>query len=167
MSPGRIEATTTYERDRAPSRAQRLVRDGDVIWSCVRPNRRSYALVHDPPPNVVVSTGFAVLTPRAVPPSFLYMAVTTEEFVDYLTSNADGSAYPAVRPSHFEAGELPLPSDERLREFDDLAAPLLRRRSLHDRESRTLAALRDTLLPKLISGEIRIRDAKKTAEQAL
>jgi type I restriction enzyme S subunit len=84
------------------------------------------------------------------------VSVTTDEFVDYLTANADGSAYPAVRPEHFDRAPIVIPDGGVLRSFNLVVEPLLRRIAANERESRTLAGTRDALLPKLVSGEIRI-----------
>ena len=70
VSPGRIDGTTVFHIRDAPSRARRLVRHGDIIWSCVRPGRRSHAMIWRPQPNLVVSTGFAVISSVEVPASF-------------------------------------------------------------------------------------------------
>ena len=51
-----------------------------------------------------------------------------------------------------------------LRRFDDVTEPLLATMAHAETETRTLAELRDTLLPKLMSGEIRVRDAEKEVE---
>ena len=67
VSPGKIEAKITLPFSDAPSRARRLVRHGDIIWSVVRPNRRAFALIQHPAENLVVSTGFAVITAIQVP----------------------------------------------------------------------------------------------------
>jgi type I restriction enzyme S subunit len=53
----------------------------------VRPNRKSHCLLLDPPEDLVVSTGFAVLTPTAVGPSFLYGMTERPQFVDYLIAS--------------------------------------------------------------------------------
>jgi type I restriction enzyme S subunit len=55
------------------------------------------------------------------------------------------------------------PDDVRLA-FDDLASPLRRTMQANSNEARTLAATRDVLLPKLMSGEIRLRDADKIVQ---
>lgn len=120
---GRSQTPTPVVLSSAPSRARRLVAHGDVIWSCVRPNHRSYLHVLDPAENLVVSTGFAVLSPHVVPSSFLYMHVTTEDFVDYLTGNAEGSAYPAVRPEAFARASVLTPSASVAHGFDQVIAP--------------------------------------------
>lgn len=166
VTVGRLDSVAEHAVDAAPSRAQRLVRDGDTIWSCVRPNRRSYLFIVHPPDHLVVSTGFAVLTPRRVPSAFLYFSVTTDDFVDYLAANADGSAYPAVRSDHFEHASIAVPSEDIVREFETAVRPMLNRIAHNERESRTLAELRDTLLPKLISGELRVRDAEAAVDRA-
>lgn len=157
VSLGHSEGTTAYSLTDSPSRAKRLVQHGDTIWSTVRPNRKSYLFISNPKENLVVSTGFAVLTPKKVPPSFLYFLTTTEQFVDYLVSNADGSAYPAVLPERFADAEFSIPPESVLDRFESIASPMLSHIAYNENESRTLASLRDALLPRLISGEIRIK----------
>jgi len=164
VTEGRLEGTTTHALADAPSRAKRLVKHGDTIWSTVRPNRKSYLFIHSPENNLVVSTGFAVLTPRSIPPSYLYAWVTTDQFVDYLAYNADGSAYPAVRPDRFTDAIILLPPTRVLQEFEQQAGPMRGRVAQNERESRTLAAIRDALLPRLLSGEIRVKDVEKFVE---
>jgi len=159
VEPGRLVATTTYRFADAPSRARRLVQDGDTIWSTVRPNRRSYLFIQNPKPNLVVSTGFAVLSPQSVPPSFLYCWVTTDQFVTYLSFSADGSAYPAVLSSRFTDASILLPPTEVLEVFEQRVRPLLAKIHSNECESRQLADTRDALLPKLLSGELRVGEA--------
>jgi len=161
VTEGVISGTTRLARTSAPSRAQRLVAHGDTIWSCVRPNRRSFALIQAPPENMVVSTGFATLTPTCDSAAFIYTATTNEDFTNYLTAHAEGSAYPAVRPDTFEDAPLVLPPPDVLKEFEKIVAPWLTQVAHNIRESRMLAALRDTLLPKLLSGELRVKAAIK------
>ena len=164
VTEGQLGDVAEYALDEAPSRARRLVRHGDTIWSCVRPNRRSFLFIHRPVENLVVSTGFAVLTPKAVPPTFLYAWTTTAEFVDYLTANADGSAYPAVRADHFSQAAVLRPGDYVLQRFEKIVSPLRDRIAANEDESQTLSALRDALLPKLLSGEIRVGDLETSVQ---
>lgn len=96
----------------APSRAKRLVKNGSTILSTVRPNRRSFLYIKNPRPNVVVSTGFAVLDPlpEKILSRFLYYTVTNQSFTDYLTANAKGAAYPAVDTEIIKRAEVHLPT---------------------------------------------------------
>lgn len=166
VSPGRIDAVQEMAFDEAPGRARRLVRDGDVIWSCVRPNRRSFALVLDPAEDTVASTGFAVLRAVAVPFSYLHAATTTDAFVDYLTNHATGAAYPAVKQSDFERAALLVPPPKLLADFDQTVRPMLRLTEALHRKNANLRAQRDMLLPKLISGEIDVTYTLEAAKEA-
>jgi type I restriction enzyme S subunit len=156
VTPGIINGTTTYDFKNAPSRARRVVRHGDIIWSCVRPNRRSHAAIWQPPPNLIASTGFAVITPRTVPTSFLYEAVTTDAFVGYLENHARGAAYPAVVAGDFERAELLLAPATLVRTFAEQADYLLSLGRTLGLQNDGLRAARDLLLPRLMSGEIAV-----------
>lgn len=157
---GRIEAITAYTRDGAPSRAQRVLRSGDTLVGTVRPGNGSYTLVAEE--GLTGSTGFAVLRPqKAEWVEFVYLAATAASNIDALSHLADGAAYPAVRPEVVAATPVARPDDRVLGAFSKYTAPLLARIAQSERESRTLAALRDTLLPKLISGELRVKDAER------
>ncbi|MET7936715.1 restriction endonuclease subunit S [Streptomyces sp. NPDC005322] len=148
----------------APGRARRKASYGSTIWSTVRPNRRSHALVLDEDSSLVFSTGLAVLAPLAVGPAFLYESTRTLEFQAYLESVAEGSAYPAVRAERFLSAPILLPELAEREEFE-VAAMAMRRRAHQARlESRTLATLRDALLPQLMSGRLRVKDAEKIVE---
>jgi type I restriction enzyme S subunit len=59
-----------------------------------------------------------------------------------------------------------VPSKQMQDRLDNVASPILNRIKTNLRESKTLAEIRDLLLPKLMSGEIRVREAEKIAENA-
>jgi type I restriction enzyme S subunit len=163
---GRIEAVSTFQAADAPSRAQRVLRPADTIVGTVRPGNGSYALIFEH--GLTGSTGFAVLRPRAAQyAEFVYLAATSGDNVETLAHLADGAAYPAVRPEVVAATPIVRSSDEVFGRFSRIAGPLLAKRTQNERESRTLAALRDALLPKLISGELRVKDAEKFLGGAL
>ncbi|HQF21199.1 MAG TPA: restriction endonuclease subunit S [Kiritimatiellia bacterium] len=156
VSPGHIEQTTTHEFSAAPSRARRVVQHGDIIWSCVRPNRRSHAVIWHPQENLIASTGFAVITPTAVPTSFLYQAVTTDDFVGRLVANARGVAYPAVTAPVFESAQILAPPGALLAQYNEQAEPMLEQISILRQQTQRLARARDLLLPKLMNGEVAV-----------
>jgi len=159
---GRIEAATEHAAADAPSRAQRVLRPGDTIVGTVRPGNGSYALVSEG--GLTGSTGFAVLRPSTPQcAQFVYLAATAAESIDALAHLADGGAYPAVSPVVVAATPVVLPGEGLLSSFSRLAGALLAKIACNERQSRTLAAVRDALLPKLISGESRVRDAERIA----
>ncbi|MEX5609203.1 restriction endonuclease subunit S [Pseudomonas protegens] len=158
VSPGQINTLATYAFDDAPSRARRIVQHGDVLWSCVRPNRRSHAQVMHPEPDTIASTGFAVLTATKVPFTFLYFATTTDDFVAFLTNNATGAAYPAVSGSTFEKAELLIPPAPLLKNFGDATNPMAEQIHTLQRKVQNLRRTRDLLLPRLLSGQINVEN---------
>lgn len=154
VTPGQIENVTPYAFQEAPGRARRRVTHGDVIWSCVRPNRRSYALIWEPDEKLVASTGFAVISATETPFSYLYFAITTDDFVGYLEQNATGAAYPAVIAKTFENAAILIPHQSTLAEFDRHTRPMLEQIEVLKSQNRKLAKARDLLLPKLMSGQL-------------
>jgi type I restriction enzyme S subunit len=163
---GYIDEIASYAQLDAPSRAQRVLRQGDTIVGTVRPGNGSFALVSEN--GLTGSTGFAVLRPRQTHyGAFIYLAATRADNIEALQHLADGGAYPAVRPEVVAATQVVRPADELLVEFSRLAAPLLKQMHCGRRESDALAALRDTLLPKLISGELRVKDGERIAAKAV
>lgn len=153
---GRILEKANYDLEEAPGRAKRIVQDGDVIWGMVRPNLRAYAMVLNPDKNDVFSTGFAVLTSKKVPFSFLYCNVTTEEFVGYLVNCTNGAAYPAVKPIHFKEYNVSIPQNNLLNKFHNITEPYFRKIYYLNKQISSLHEARDRLLPKLMSGEIEV-----------
>ena len=81
--------------------------------------------------------------------------------IDELVHAAHGSVFETITTSTFEKSRFVLPPESVLRVFERTVSPFFRRILLTTEESRTLAALRDTLLPKLISGELRVKDAER------
>lgn len=151
---GHIETRTRYNLNEAPGRAKRCAKDGDIIWGMVRPNLKAYALVTNPKETDVFSTGFAVLSAKKVPYSYLYCAVTQEEFVGYLVNATNGAAYPAVKPVHFEVADILKPDDKVLEQFHSVADLIFRKIEMLDKQSHNLSEARDLLLPKLMNGEV-------------
>jgi len=94
---GIISEPEVYEFEDAPSRARRLVKKGDVIISTVRTYLKAIAYFKDTPKDIVVSTGFAVLSSnKKVIPSYLSYFVQSETFVGNVIKNSVGVSYPAI-----------------------------------------------------------------------
>jgi type I restriction enzyme S subunit len=158
VSTGSVDAVQAMSFSEAPGRARRIIRHGDIIWSTVRPNRKSYSLILNPLQNMIASTGFAVISGITAPHSYLYYALTTDGFVGYLVSNATGSAYPAVSSADFEKAAILIPSTNILQKFDEFVEPLLVSNYCFARKNTSLRTTRDLLLPKLISGQLDVED---------
>lgn len=135
VGTGTLQGTQRLQIGDAPSRAKRIVRNGDTLLATVRPNLRSFWFARNPQMNTIASTGFAVLRAgNDIDARFLYFTVTNQPFTDYLTANAKGAAYPAVDTDTIERAEIFLPplATQRkiaaiLSAYDDLIENNLRR----------------------------------------
>ena len=162
---GNIDAVTALAWEDAPSRARRVARMGDTIVGTTRPGNGSFVYISQN--GLTVSTGFAVLSPREVIyRDVVYIAATRLDNIERLANLADGhgGAYPAVKPKEVSDTELVLPGDAVLSAFADLVSPLRAKIENVKVESRSLSQTRDLLLPKLMSGEIRLREAERVVE---
>lgn len=162
---GSIELLTPLKWRDAPSRARRVVRVGDTLVGTTRPGNGSYAYISQN--GLTASTGFAVLSPRKITyRDAVYLCATSPENIERLANLADGhgGAYPAVNPSEVSGTRLVYPGEEIMDRFAATVAPLRRKIEHGKSESQKLAHTRDLLLPKLMSGEIRLRDAEKQVE---
>jgi hypothetical protein len=115
------------------------------------------------------STEYIVLHPKPpLPAEFAYCLARGSEFREFAIQSMTGSSgrqrVPAESLSHFRVVAAPRPIAEL---FGRLIKPLFARAKAATNESRSLAALRDTLLPKLISGELRVKDADRFIEKQL
>ena len=161
---GKIEETVAYQWSDAPSRARRVLKEGDTIVGTVRPGNRSFSFVQRV--GLTGSTGFAVVRPKQLfNSSFLYIASTSNESIDRLAHLADGGAYPAVRPDVVMETPITIPSQPVQILFGEMTDSLFRKVSVNEQESAVLEQLRDALLPRLISGELRVPDAEKMLEE--
>ncbi len=165
---GIIESVKTFNKQDAPSRARRILKPGDTIIGVVRPANKSYAMIGETPNILTGSTGFAVLSPKsAVFREYVYLQATNEENITRLARLADGAAYPAVRPNVVADTKCVISDEQVLKLFHEATVALYDKFHKNNSESETLSTLRDTLLPKLISGELRVPDAEKVVEDVL
>ena len=97
--------------------------------------------------------------------AYVWGFLQTNYFLEEMFALAVGSVQLNFGPMHLRKIRMTRPPDHVLRGFERTAQPLIRR-VLHNRqESRALAALRDTLLPKLISGDLRLRDTEQRMKE--
>jgi type I restriction enzyme S subunit len=87
--------------------------------------------------------------------------------MDTVLQHANGSTFLEISKRSFRPLPVVVPSPPVLRAFDVCAKPLHARIAANERENLTLAQMRDLLLPKLMSGEIRIKDAEKAVAELL
>lgn len=107
-----------------------------------------------------INQGFIAMKCDGVLPS-VFVLLWCRENMDIVLGNANGSTFQEISKSNFRPIPVVMPPAPILNEFRARAEPLYHYIVENERESHTLAQLRDTLLPKLISGELRVKDAER------
>ena len=143
--------------EKLPSRARRILRKDDVVFSTVRPNQLHYGIISNPKPNMLGSTGFAVIRSKyeTIPNEIIYLALTESAFVEQMQQLAEQSVstFPSIRPADLDACVLPEPKEDD-NNFMETIKSIFNAVAINNEENQRLATLRDTLLPRLMSGEL-------------
>jgi len=139
-----------------------LLPKGTVLLSSRAPI--GYLAIAEVP--VAINQGFIAMKPDSgISNLFLLRWASTAH--DEIVSYANGSTFLEISKSSFRPIHIVVPAASVMSHFDLVSRPMYLKVVEQERESRALAALRDTLLPKLISGEIRVKDAERTLEATL
>lgn len=109
---GNIEQTKIISRIGAPSRAQRLVENYDILYQTVRPyQKNNYLYIQTTNMRSVASTGYAQIR-TVLNPLFLYQYLHTDLFVNKVLCNCTGTSYPAINPTNLGKIYIPIPKDD-------------------------------------------------------
>ena len=152
----------TPSSEKLPSRARRKIAPNDIVFSTVRPNQRHYGIISEPLPNMLGSTGFAVIRSKnpLVCNELIYLCLTENEFIEKMQQLAEQSTstFPSIKPSDLGVCEIPCPKDQSSTSFTETLKSLFALIAANQRENISLSEIRDALLPKLMSGEIDVSD---------
>ena len=127
---------------------------GDLLFSGIGTIGR-VAMVVDDPINWNTSESVFNMHPiDTVSSEFIYLLLLSDKFQQYVQQNAQGGVQQGIRMASLKAFQLAIPDDLNL--FDNLVKPIISKIKSNDKENDTLSLLRDTLLPRLMSGEIEV-----------
>jgi type I restriction enzyme S subunit len=153
VEAGELKARKIISRDEAPSRAQRLLRYGDVIFQIVRPYQRNNFLFSiDDDVHYVASTGYAQLRANESA-DFLYQAVHTDDFVERVIAKCTGSSYPAINSSDLADISIAIPGSDEQQKIADSLASLDERITLEAQKLDTLKTHKKGLMQQLFPAE--------------
>ena len=160
--PRRSVALTEWEGAGNVTSNKSAFRKGEFLFGKLRPYFHKVGLA---PLDGICSTDIVIVSSRASDwAAFTLACLSSDEFVDYTDRTSTGTKMPRTSWTTMGQYKIWLPSDKVARAFQSLAQPLLDRLSANIHEARSLAQTRDLLLPKLMSGEIRLREAVKVVE---
>ncbi len=156
---GYLKERVTYNT--APSRAKRIVKKGDTIVSTVRTYLKAIAPIEEDASNLIVSTGFAVISPRKLLISkYCSYLLISESMIDGICGLSKGVSYPATNAS--EIGNLlflipPLPEQKAIADYLDKKTAkidaIIKTISTHIEK---LKELRKTLINDVVTGQIKV-----------
>ena len=139
-----------------------VFKEGEFLFGKLRPYFHKVGFA---PLDGICSTDIVVVIPRASDwAAFTLACLSSDEFVDYTDQTSTGTKMPRTSWKAMGEYKMCLPPEQIAGAFQSLAQPLIERVSTNIHESRTLTKTRDLLLPRLMSGEIRLAEAEKATK---
>jgi type I restriction enzyme S subunit len=134
-----------------------LLQEGDVVIS-TSGTLGKYAIVRKYHLPLLLNTSIIRFRPKNKNYRiFMYLYLKSREFKEYLESSADGSVQANFGPTHLRTIKIIIPPNHTLEKFENAISPFYERLNNNYSQIQTLEKLRNTLLPKLMSGEIRVK----------
>lgn len=160
VEPGRINTELPeLQFGNAPSRARRVVQQGDILLSTVRPNLQGFARITDSIIDTIASTGFAVLSPtKSVNGDYLYQYLFTPHVTAQISGLIAGSNYPSISSEDVKRLKVLIPEQA---EQDRIASLLTSiEHEIHALHAKftLLTEQKRGLMQVLLTGERRLKD---------
>lgn len=143
---------------------EQVVTPGEVVMACTDVTQAAEvvgrpAIVEADPlfQTLVASLDTVIIRPsrKAIPKSFIFCLLKTDDFQNHTYAHCTGTTVLHLSKEALPSFRLPLPSDQVLDAFARLAAPLFARMAVNNTEVCSIGSLRDALLPRLLSGDLR------------
>jgi len=156
---GRILEVKKIKGYSAPSRARRVIRTNNVLFSTVRPYLRSFTIVPSFLDNQICSTGFAVFScPKGINPKFLFYHFLSPFFIEQCEAKMRGGHYPAINDTNLKKLKLiipDIPEQNRIVAYlDNLQAKIDNLKRLQHETQSELDALTPSILAKAFKGKL-------------
>jgi type I restriction enzyme S subunit len=145
--------------DKLPGQAKKSIQKFDILYSEIRPKNKRYAYVDFDAENYVVSTKLMVLRSKKLCSALAYYLLSRDETLTELQMMAESRSgtFPQITFDNMKYVKIALPENfSKLSKIQNLLKIILDKTSKNKLENVNLAKIRDTLLPKLMSGEIRV-----------
>lgn len=162
-SEGVIENSTPYVFSKSPSRCRRIVQKGDVIVSTVRTYLKSIGLIIDEVEDLICSTGFSVLTPKAgINSKYLFYLLRTEWFISMVISESEGVSYPSIKSEKLMNIDIifcELMEQQQIVSYLDEQIHLIDKTvSIEEQKIELLKEYKQALISEVVTGKVRVYD---------
>ncbi|MDZ7317150.1 MAG: restriction endonuclease subunit S, partial [candidate division KSB1 bacterium] len=143
-----------------------FLNDGDLIIAMTGATIGKFGLIvnRDDTKKALLNQRVGKIVPNIISVEkawFPFISLLVTDVYEQIVNIGSGSAQPNISSSQIEGCKFIVPDNKLIIYFTNKINPLMEKWLLNIKESRTLAALRDALLPKLISGRIRVKDAER------
>lgn len=110
VESGVLKKQALITKDEAPSRAQRILKNNDILYQMVRPYQRNNFFFNNTNSEIyVASTGYAQIRSKQ-DPEFIYHSLHTDDFVNKVLARCTGTSYPAINSNDLGKIKLNVPS---------------------------------------------------------
>lgn len=143
-----------------PDQAKKTIKKGDILLSGIRPANKRYAYVDFEADDYVVSTRLMVLRSKGIADSLIiYFYLKNDEILNQLQALAEtrSGTFSQITYSELAKLELNIPDEKTLEQYTEILQSLFSKIRINQNESKTLTQIRDSLLPKLITGKIEVK----------
>jgi type I restriction enzyme S subunit len=155
--------------DFLPGQAKKSIQKNDILYSEIRPANKRFAYVDFDAEDYVVSTKLMVLrTKSLISPAIIYFYLTNSQTLAWLQMLAESRSgtFPQITFDQVKEMKINVPTGEALQHTTDLTESTVAKLSENHKQIRILSNLRDTLLPKLMNGEMRVELSKTESATA-
>ncbi len=171
----KIEGASYIIGKDAPSRARKVLDEGDVIVSMTRPNLNAVSKINSDYAGQIASTGFDVLKPVLIETDWIFSIVKSEKFIQSISGITQGALYPACKAADirsFEFGMPPLPEQKRIvKKLDSLLAQVDTIQQRLNNLPDIIKRFRQSVLAAAVSGKLteqwREKKPQKSANKIL
>ncbi|MEQ4694446.1 restriction endonuclease subunit S [Providencia manganoxydans] len=153
-----------HEFSTAPSRARRVLQDGDILMSTVRPNLKGFAKVTSCYADCIASTGFAVLTPKKkVSGDYIYQYIFSAHVTGQIDSLVVGSNYPAINSSDVSGLKVYCPAFEEQQKIASVLTAADKEIEFLEAKLAHLKEEKKALMQQLLTGKRRVKVSETEA----
>lgn len=159
IESGRVLNHNYCKAEGLPGQAKKSIHKLDILFTEIRPANKRFALIDFDADDYVVSTKLMVLRTKVdIHPIVIYNYLTSDEILNWLQHLAESRSgtFPQITFSQVKELKIALPTNDFLNAYVSIAWPAFEVVSNCDRETKALVEIRDSLLPKLMNGEIEV-----------
>ena len=150
-----------------PGQAKKTIKKDDILYSEIRPKNKRFAYVTEECDDYVVSTKFMIIRSLGyVHPRYLYQILRQELIIQEfnLIAESRSGTFPQITFAAIGHTPVVVPTKDMQEVFMAFFAPIIEKIDVAVKEEKSLTELRDTLLPKLLSGELSVKEEKSLTE---